>query len=706
MARSDQKNLNILLIEDDPGDARLIEELLASAVRAGTEDYLVEGNADGGSLVRAVRYGIERKHVAEALSKARVDLENRIEKRTVELTRANARLKQEVADRKRAEETVRGAAKSLEQQVMERTAELRQLNEALKDEIAERKRTEETLRASEKRYRILFDDNPSMYFTVDSEGTVLSVNRFGALQLGYTAAELVGTSFLDRIQKQDADTAKEFLDNVMRKPGQSHRGEIRKFRKDGTLLWVRATARATQGEDGEWVILIVCEDVTEARELSEELSYQARHDALTGLVNRREFEVRLTQMLQSARADQSEHTLCYLDLDQFKVINDTCGHIAGDELLRQLGGILKGKIRRGDTLGRLGGDEFGILMAHCSLEQARRVTRILLDAIQNFRFAWQVKSFRIGASIGLVPITAASVSVASVLGMADVACYAAKDAGRNRIHVYHEADTELAKRHGEMQWVARINEALEQDRFRLAFQTIAPLKTGGGEHYELLIRMEDETGQIVAPGAFLPIAERYNLAATLDRWVIHTAFAWLATHPEHLQDLYLCSINLSGHSLGDEEFRRFVIDKFNEGQVPPEKICFEITETAAVANLSNAMDLIKVLKELGCRIALDDFGSGLSSFAYLKNLQVDFLKIDGMFVKDIDTDPVALAMVRSINEVGQVMGKRTIAEFVENDAILEKLREIGVDYAQGYGIGRPQPLAEMPSVGSVATAKI
>lgn len=562
-------------------------------------------------------------------------------------------------------------------------------------DITERKRAEETLRASEERYRVLYEENPSMFLTVDPKGTVLSVNPFGAQQLGYSAEELVGMSVFALFHEEHRETAKQNLDDVMHDPGRLHRWEVVKVRKDGCLLWMRETARLTEDADGQPVMLIVCEDITEAHQLSEKLSYQASHDALTGLINRWEFERRLQRVLQTTRSDTTRHALCYLDLDQFKIINDLCGHVAGDELLRQLGRVLAKQVRQGDTLARLGGDEFGVLLEHCSLAQAKRLASTLKQTIEEFRFIWEGRSFSLGVSIGLVPLDEASDTITGVLRAADAACYAAKDEGRNRIHLYQEDDAELSRRHGEMQWVAWINEALEQNRFHLAFQQIAALKNPEGEHYELLIRMEDEAGQIIAPGAFLPAAERYNLAPKLDRWVIDTALTWFATHPQQLERLYLCSINLSGQSLGDQDFLQFVIDKFGEGQVPPEKICFEITETATIANLSSATDFIAALKKLGCYFALDDFGSGLSSFAYLKNLAVDFLKIDGMFVKDIIDDPTDLAVVISINEIGRAMGKKTIAEFVENEAILEKLREIGVDYAQGYGIGRPMPLTEM-----------
>jgi diguanylate cyclase (GGDEF)-like protein len=461
---------------------------------------------------------------------------------------------------------------------------------------------------------------------------------------------------------------------------------------------IHAEAELQRNGDGQPMRLRgTAQDITEAHDLSEKLSFQASHDALTGLINRREFEHRLVRALETARSENIEHALCYFDLDQFKVVNDSCGHVAGDELLHQLAGLLRQRVRKRDTLARLGGDEFGVLMERCSLKQARRVANGLRKAIEGFQLLWEDKSFSIGVSIGLVLINKDSQSATDVLKDADSACYAAKDAGRNRIHVYRPDDAHLAKRHGEMQLATQIEKDLEQDRFHLVIQPIAPV-TGKGVKagfYELLLRMEDKGGRIVPPDAFFAAAERYNLSTKLDRWVIGTAFSWFTSHPEHLERLFLLCLNLSGHSLGDEEFLPFVMRQFKDTKIPPQKICFEVTETAAIGNLAMAYRFIKVLKQQGCQFALDDFGSGLSSFAYLKNLAVDFIKIDGIFIKQILDDPIDLAMVKSINDIGQLMGKKTIAEFVENKAILKKLQEIGIDYAQGYAIGQPQPLKQL-----------
>ena len=446
-----------------------------------------------------------------------------------------------------------------------------------------------------------------------------------------------------------------------------------------------------------------------SNDLSAKLSYQESHDNLTGLVNRREFERRLDELLTQNSTQPLEHAVCHINIDRFKVINETCGPSAGDELLVELAGLLRKRVRHRDTLARIGGDEFGIIMRDCSLEHAEHVAETLLDLLGELRFNWHGKRYAIGASIGLVPVTDAGSSVSNVLSSADAACHAAKDKGGHRVFMFRNDDSELAKRHGHMRWVSRINRALDENRFRLSFQPIAPIRPAEKPpvHYELLIRMQDEFGNIVAPGAFLPAAELYSLSTKLDRWVLTSAFEWLDSHPRHVEELSLCAINLSGHSLGDEQFLDFVVELFVTSRVPASKICFEITETAAIENLEAASRFIGTLKALGSQFALDDFGSGLSSFAYLKMLPVDYLKIDGMFIRDIHDDPIHLAMVRSINEVGHLMGMETVAEFVENDAIVEVLRDVGVDYAQGYGICPPRPLeifarAEKQEAGPVS----
>jgi len=436
--------------------------------------------------------------------------------------------------------------------------------------------------------------------------------------------------------------------------------------------------------------------VTESRELNRRLSYAASHDILTELVNRREFENRLERALKSAKARETSYAVLYLDLDQFKIVNDACGHSAGDALLKQLGALLKSKIRWRDTLARLGGDEFGVLLESCTMDEALRTAENLRAVISDYKFTWDERSFRLGASVGVVPITPATDDVAALLTAADSACAAAKDAGRNRVYSYQENDIDLMKRRKEMQWAARISNALEENRFELFRQTIQPLQPGldTGAHYELLLRMRDENGVIVSPELFIVAAERYGLTPSIDRWVISHALRWLVSEADERARLALCSINLSGQSLTDEKFLPFVIEQFRTSGIDGRLICFEITETAAIASYSQANRFIHALKEIGCRFALDDFGTGLSSFGYLKHFPVDFLKIDGSFVKEILHDPIDREMVRSINEIGHLTGKQTIAEFAENTEIITMLRGIGVDYAQGYGVSEPKRLLE------------
>jgi EAL domain-containing protein (putative c-di-GMP-specific phosphodiesterase class I) len=366
--------------------------------------------------------------------------------------------------------------------------------------------------------------------------------------------------------------------------------------------------------------------------------------------------------------------------------------VAGDELLKQLAALLRKQLRGSDTLARLGGDEFGVLLQGCSLREGRLIAESLRQTVGGFRFVWEEKTFEVGASVGVVAITPESSDVVSVLSQADMACYAAKDLGRNRVHVYEESDEELARRRGEMRWVSQIGRALEEDRFVLYYQDIRPLNHAPDHdrHIEVLIRMLDERGERVSPGAFLPAAERYNLMGGIDRWVVEHVFQWYARHA--LGHRLHVAINLSGATLGDPSFLKFVQDRIRHHRVPAWAVCFEITENAAIANLAEATEFMNRLKDLGCQFALDDFGSGLSSFAYLKSLPVDYLKIDGRFVKGMLADPVDCTMVSAINEVGQAMGLRTIAEYAENASIIRELERLAVDYAQGYGVAPPKPL--------------
>ncbi|MDO9425136.1 MAG: EAL domain-containing protein [Methylobacter sp.] len=583
--------------------------------------------------------------------------------------------------------------------------ELGVLVDAFNGLIATVEAQNQALTLAKDRYLALYDDNPTMVFNLKVDGRILSVNRTGARYLGLSVDEVQGCSIFDFIHRDDLPIMHDLVACCLTRPLLVYKQELRQICNKGRIIWVRATARLVEAEYQQSSLLLVGEDITEARLLSENIAYQASHDALTGLANRSQFDSYIKQAVALAYADNSEHILCYLDLDQFKVVNDTCGHLAGDELLRQLGELLRKHTRKQDFVARLGGDEFGVLMINCSLNEAFRACENLRDLVKDFRFGWEDRGFTIGVSIGISAINGSSGNAVDLLKEADAACYAAKDNGRNRVHVFSPDDEELAMRQGEMQWVEKIRQGLEKNRFYLYGQPIVAIAHHEeGLHFEALVRYQDDDGRIIPPGAFLPAAERYNLAPALDRWVISHLFEWIATKPDFLDKLSLCSINLSGLSMSDETMPAFLAEQFSKWEIPAHKICFEVTETAAIANLSHAIQFITQLKERGCLFSLDDFGSGLSSFAYLKNLPVDFLKIDGLFVKDILDDKVDLAMVKSINEVGQVMGKKTIAEFVENEKIFNLLNVLGVDYAQGYGIGKPVPLDELKLIKSFAAA--
>jgi len=470
------------------------------------------------------------------------------------------------------------------------------------------------------------------------------------------------------------------------------------LRADGGEFYIEPNCAPIRDHDGHISgVALVFRDVSQARALTKQISYQATHDALTGLLNRHEFEYEVKQAMRNVQVKGSEHSVLHLGIDQFKVINDTCGHIAGDELLQLYANKLKEVARHGDALARIGGDEFGLLLENATVSAALQIAQQIQGMTQNFRFVWDSKPFSIGVSIGLVGINRDSESVMRVMSRVDAARQMAKETGRNRTYVHDEADLALHARLGEMEWAPRITKAIEDQRMVLYYQPIVrPAETGEHcSHYEILIRMQDEQGDIIPPVNFLPAAERYNLITTIDRWVISNYFRWLAAHPEHLAQLEFGSINLSGSSLGDEGCLLHIESQLREFNIPAGKICFEITETEAIGNLAKAIYFIKRLRALGCTFALDDFGSGLSSYAYLKDLPVDFLKIDGMFVKDMVTDTTHHAMVESINHIGHVMGRKTIAEFVENQEIAAELGKLGVDFLQGYGIAKPRPLSEM-----------
>ncbi len=482
--------------------------------------------------------------------------------------------------------------------------------------------------------------------------------------------------------------------------------EWRLERRDGREFFVKisraaltAAVPADSAPGGEGQV-IVFHDVTEYRNMARLLAYRASHDGLTGLINRRTFERAVRQALHDARRGGQTHYLFYIDLDQFKIVNDSCGHKAGDALLQQIAAIIPQCLRDQDAVARLGGDEFGVLIRGCDTGEAMQAAERIRSRLAESRFAWQERLFEITVSIGMVGIGADSESLEEVLSNADIACYAAKEMGRNRVHFYHTSDQEMHRRRSEMDWIGHLTRALEEDRLVLYYQAIEPVDPAcpAPPHGEILVRMRDEQGELVPPGQFLPAAERYNLMPSVDQWIIRHTFAWLrdqlAAHSGPVPQATLC-INLSGTTLSGEHFLAELERLIGDYGIPPRLLCFEITETAVVSSMTRATLLINRLRELGCRFALDDFGSGLSSFGYLKNLNVDFLKIDGTFVRDLVDDPVDFEMVRAIHQVGKVTGIRTIAEFVENDAIRQRLADIGVDLAQGFGVARPIPLDQV-----------
>jgi diguanylate cyclase (GGDEF)-like protein len=448
------------------------------------------------------------------------------------------------------------------------------------------------------------------------------------------------------------------------------------------------------------VVTRLMADIAARRAAEETLSWQASHDTLTDLENRRQFEATLARQIESARNQGTQHAVLYIDLDQFKVVNDTCGHAAGDSLLRQLAQVLLSKMRRGDSLARLGGDEFGVLLEGCDLLHAQRVAAQLLAAIRAFRFLWQGQVFAVAASIGVAGVTSRSRDMESVMAAADTACYMAKDHGRNQVQAYHEDDEEVSSHHGQMSWVSRVTRSAEEDRFFLECQRVVQLDGIGAttEYLELLLRMRDDSGRVVPPMAFIPAAERYHLMGTIDRWVVKRALGCLgrlhcSDQPSRLPPRF--GINLSGMSLGDPAFADFVLQQLVASGAPAESVCFEITETAAISNLARAARFIRTFRDLGCRFALDDFGTGLSSFAYLKSLPVDYLKIDGSFVRGSGTDSVDHAVVDAIQRLAQAVGAKTIAESVESRETYDRVLGLGIDFAQGYVIHRPEPYPEL-----------
>jgi diguanylate cyclase (GGDEF)-like protein/PAS domain S-box-containing protein len=568
-------------------------------------------------------------------------------------------------------------------------------------DVTARRRIEESLRLEKERLRVTLHAIGDAVVATDGDGMVTYLNPVAERLLGVASADMIGQPHEEVIRTADAETRRMCRSPVATALATNETvqvgGECTLLRPDGSFLAIEGSAAPIPGaEDRPAGVVLVFQDVTEARALVRRMAYDASHDELTGLVNRRAFE----EQVRTALADEAggTHAVLYIDLDQFKVVNDTCGHGAGDQLLRRIADELRSGVRTNDTLARLGGDEFAVLLRQCPLDAATRVADTLRRTVEAFRFVWGDRAFPIGASIGVVACGHAQ-TLADVLSAADSACYIAKEKGRNRVHVHRPDDADVVQRTGEMQWASRLGSALDEGRFTLYGQRIVPVHGDrAGGHLEVLVRLREDDGRIIPPMAFLPAAERYGLMPSIDRWVVEHALGALAS-ADRAADIHL-SINLSGHTLSDEGFAEFVEAAFARHGVRYDQVCFEITETAAIANIVHAERFIRWFREQGGRFSLDDFGSGLSSFAYLKRLPVDFLKIDGAFVRNLVEDSADEAMVSAVNHVGHVMGLKTVAEFVESDDILQRLAVLGVDFAQGYGIHRPEPLLDALSRGA------
>jgi diguanylate cyclase (GGDEF)-like protein/PAS domain S-box-containing protein len=534
--------------------------------------------------------------------------------------------------------------------------------------------------------------------TTDAEGRVSWLNPAAERMTGWLSAEALERPLTQVFHIVNEDTRQLAENPVAACLEQSQAVALANhtvlISRSGEEFGIEDSAAPILNPSGELLgAVLVFHDVTEQRRLSGEMSYRATHDALTGLVNRAEFETRLRRTLDKSHEDRSEHALLYIDLDQFKLVNDACGHSVGDQLLQQVAKLLRENVRARDTLARLGGDEFAVILEHCTAEQAGRLAQQICDRMEEFRFLHDERRFRIGASIGLVPVDNRWANTAAAMQAADTSCYAAKEAGRNRVHAWFDTDKAMRARHGEMQWATRLEQALDEDRFVLYAQRIEPLDNRRtGLHAEVLIRLLDTNGSLIPPGAFLPAAERFHMATRIDRWVLKRALRHIQSLPV-LAALDTLCINLSGQSVGDRAFHRHAIDALAQaGSAVCQRICLEITETAAVTNITDAAIFIEQARALGVRIALDDFGAGASSFGYLKMLKVDLLKIDGSFIRDLISDPLDDAAVRCFVDVARVVGAKTVAEFVDRPEVLQRVREIGIDYAQGFLLHKPEPI--------------
>jgi diguanylate cyclase (GGDEF)-like protein/PAS domain S-box-containing protein len=571
-------------------------------------------------------------------------------------------------------------------------------------DVTERKRMERDLAEKHELLRVTLMSIGDAVITTDEHGAVRWLNPVAERMTGWRTIEAMSRPLREVFFIQDELTRSPADCPVQRCLLEGdivpHHQLNMLMSRNGQIYGIEESAAPIRDAQGQVLgAILVFRDVTEQRRMGREMSFRATHDPLTGLLNRSEFERRLNQHWQEAQVDDVTHTLMYIDLDQFKLVNDACGHAIGDQLLKQVAALLQGCVRTHDTVGRLGGDEFGVVLAHCTVGQAQRAAQQICDAMDDFRFVHEGRRFRVGASIGLAPLDQRWPGIAQAQQAADTACYAAKEAGRNRVHAWYDTDQMLKSRQGESQWATRLEQAIDDNLFVLHAQRITPLQKAGdaqaqGLHAELLIRLRGPDGQLIPPGAFLPAAERFHMASRVDRWVLREAFRVLDAQADELDHVATIAINLSGQSIGDSSFHGFVEELLSHARFDVRKLCLEITETAVITKLQDAQAFIQAVRRHGVRLALDDFGAGASSFGYLKQLKVDYLKIDGQFIRELTHDVLDQAAVRCFHDVARVLGIQTVAEFVENEATAEVLRGLGVDYAQGYQYHRPEPMAD------------
>ncbi|HRB96271.1 MAG TPA: EAL domain-containing protein [Nitrosomonas sp.] len=593
----------------------------------------------------------------------------------------NLELQAQIAEKDLTQRALQNAKAQLEQRVVERTEALALTNDILHQE--------------KELFQVTLASIGDAVITTDSLGKITYLNPIAESFIGWKNSEVAGAPLRHIFQIKNIHTQEPIGDplaDCLNQSGKSsHNQECRLIRRNKQECIIDYSIAPIQNNKKTVGAVLTFRDVTEQSKLTQKLAYQAAHDSLTGLLNRDEFEERLRKILASTRKNDT-HALLYLDLDQFKIINDTCGHGAGDELLRQVTALLHSKLRARDTLARLGGDEFGVVLEHCPQNEAMQVANSLRELVQNFRFQWLDKTFTIGVSIGLYSIRQDNEGLAHVMSAADSACYTAKNEGRNRVHIYQANDNELQKKSSGMEWLSRIQQAIADKRLCLYFQPIIALsnKNELEEHGEFLLRLRDEQNQLILPGSFLSSAERHDQMLMIDRWVVEQSLMLLKERFQQPSKV-VYAINLSAQALGSEDFLDFVVDNLKTYQKISSNICFEITENIALTDLTHVTQFIATLKELGCRFSMDRFGSGLSSFGYLKDIPLDYLKIDGRLIKNMTKDPVDQAVIESMNRIGHVLGFKMIAEWVEDAQTLQLLEKIGIDYVQGFELAEPHP---------------